>query len=134
MGDIPFTCPNSYNYSSFSLYTTCQIRKCNLILMWLFPTLVVLSGIVYVCNYDDEDRNDSTRISNIAEMPDENISNASDVRKDSTAANNVVEVPVPNATVVKIIPDAGDINIIPNANDVKIIPNASDVISGARLA
>ncbi|CAG8719906.1 865_t:CDS:1, partial [Gigaspora margarita] len=129
MGDIPFTCSNSYNYSSLSLYTTCQIRKCNLIFIWLFPTLVVLSIIVSNIDSDDYDGNYSTRISNVAETPDNNISNASDVRNDSTVANNVVEVHVPNASDVNIIPNASDMEIIPNASDVKIIPNASDVIS-----
>ncbi|CAG8539980.1 18356_t:CDS:2 [Gigaspora rosea] len=64
--------------------------------MWLFPTLVVLSGIVYACNPDDYDSNDSTRISNVTEASDKDIPNASD-------ANNVVEVSVPNASDVKFI-------------------------------
>ncbi|CAG8731138.1 19662_t:CDS:2, partial [Dentiscutata erythropus] len=141
MGDIPFTCPNSYDYSLSSLYTTCQIRKTNLIFIWLFPTFLVFS---LCASADDFDENDNTAISNVAEAPEEIIPNPSAEAPEKTIPNasEVIGKIIPNASEVieKIIPNASDVieKIIPNASDVievpeKIIPNASDVISGTQL-
>ncbi|RHZ75231.1 hypothetical protein Glove_216g155 [Diversispora epigaea] len=42
MGDIPFTCPHDYDYSSTVVLSACDIRLANLICMWAFPTLCSL--------------------------------------------------------------------------------------------
>ncbi|CAG8554253.1 4000_t:CDS:1, partial [Ambispora gerdemannii] len=54
MGNIPFTCPDSYEYPSPLLRTTCQIRAANLIFMWAFPIFCVFSGILISIDDDDE--------------------------------------------------------------------------------
>ncbi|KAF0557243.1 hypothetical protein F8M41_013767 [Gigaspora margarita] len=48
MGNIPFTCPDSYNYSLPILHTTCQIRAINLIFIWAYPTFLVFSVVCYL--------------------------------------------------------------------------------------
>lgn len=42
MGDIPFNCPNDYNYVSTTVHSACYIRMVNLICMWAFPILCSL--------------------------------------------------------------------------------------------
>ncbi|RIA90996.1 hypothetical protein C1645_875752 [Glomus cerebriforme] len=42
IGDIPFTCPSNYNYTSTTVHLACQIRTANIICMWSFTILITL--------------------------------------------------------------------------------------------
>ncbi|CAG8680907.1 16352_t:CDS:1 [Dentiscutata erythropus] len=43
MGDIPFSCPTDYPYTSSTILTACKIRVLNLICMWLYlATLIII--------------------------------------------------------------------------------------------
>src|ERR1043165_3922577 len=53
MGNIPFPCPDSYNYTLPLLHTACQIRATNLIFMWAYPTFLVFS-VTFLVFYDND--------------------------------------------------------------------------------
>ncbi|CAG8659603.1 547_t:CDS:2, partial [Ambispora leptoticha] len=75
MGNIPFTCPDSYNYSLPLLHTTCQIRATNLIFIWAYPTFLVFSSILLV----NDDNNNENEVSDICEIPFEVVERIEDV-------------------------------------------------------
>ncbi|RIB20949.1 hypothetical protein C2G38_2079491 [Gigaspora rosea] len=75
MGNIPFTCPDSYNYTLPLLHTTCQIRATNLIFIWAYPTFLVFSAI-FLANDDNDNKNEG---SNLCLIPSSIVTHTGDV-------------------------------------------------------
>ncbi|CAG8763872.1 11486_t:CDS:1, partial [Cetraspora pellucida] len=50
MGDIPFSCPDDYHYSSSLIKTTCRVRLANLLSMW---ALAVISIVFVLAVFTD---------------------------------------------------------------------------------
>ncbi|KAF0525051.1 hypothetical protein F8M41_014789 [Gigaspora margarita] len=46
MGDIPFSCPSDYPYTSTIIKDACQIRSANLVCMWLYFINLILLILV----------------------------------------------------------------------------------------
>ncbi|CAG8437553.1 7143_t:CDS:2 [Diversispora eburnea] len=87
IGNIPFVCPNSYNYSLPSLQITCQIRAINLTLIWVFSTFLVFSVILFIVSEDDNDIGYRDDTGNIDEIP---LAVAT-VVEDVTSGNNDID-------------------------------------------
>ncbi|CAG8707078.1 6877_t:CDS:1, partial [Dentiscutata heterogama] len=50
MGDIPFTCPDDYNYSSSIIKTACRIRLANLISTWALAVISIIFVLAVFTN------------------------------------------------------------------------------------
>lgn len=46
LGEIPFFCPEDYNYKSSTIRLACQIRAANIICMWSFTIYIMFFLII----------------------------------------------------------------------------------------
>ncbi|CAG8456198.1 5753_t:CDS:2 [Acaulospora morrowiae] len=51
MGDIPFSCPSDYSYSSTTIRTACQVRAANLISMWILEAISIIFVVAVFANW-----------------------------------------------------------------------------------
>ncbi|GBB90171.1 hypothetical protein RclHR1_17040002 [Rhizophagus clarus] len=56
LGDIPFFCPQDYNYKSPTIRLACKIRAANLICMWSF-TIYIMFFLIILLVLPSEDNN-----------------------------------------------------------------------------
>ncbi|CAG8640510.1 1116_t:CDS:2, partial [Acaulospora morrowiae] len=86
MGNIPFSCPSDYPYSSEIIRTACQVRTANLISMWILEAISIIFVVAIFENWlpkpcplqKTKNKNASMLLKDLKNRHDKHIARSSD--------------------------------------------------------